>query len=62
MNGGLRTVATLVPKEWKKKLYLCYGMYTEPKFYAKKISKKYGIWPMVTKYLLHEYKKEKRKK
>jgi len=62
MNGGLRAIATFVPKERKNCVYIM-ACKLNPifmlKIYQKK--KKYGIWSMATKYLLHEDKKEEEK-
>jgi hypothetical protein len=57
MNGGLRAIATFVPKERKNCIYIM-ACKLNPIFMLKIYRKKYGIWSMATKYLLHEDKKE----
>jgi len=57
MNGGLRATATFVPKERKNCIYIM-ACKLNPIFMLKWYRKKYGIWSMATKNLLHEGKKK----
>ena len=54
-NGGLRAIVTFVPRERKNCIYVT-ACKLDPIF----MLKKYGIWSMATKYLLHEDKKEEK--